>query len=78
MNNPYELIMKIQRRMQSDPNFARKFNALVQTLNNIPGLQQEVIRIAQIRDDKQRQNAIDKLPSQVKDTVKELMRLMNS
>ena len=60
--NPYELIMLIKKRMQ-DPVFAQKFNALVNELNSIPGLQQEVIKIAQINDDKKRQRAIDRLPS---------------
>ena len=27
--NPYELIMKIDRKMKQDPNFAQKFNKLV-------------------------------------------------
>jgi len=75
--NPYELIMLIKKRMQ-DPVFAQKFNALINELNNIPGLQQEVIKIAQINDDKKRQRAIDRLPSKVKRTVNEMFQLLNS
>lgn len=74
---PYELIMLIQRRMK-DPVFAQRFNALVNELNTVPGLQQEVIRIAQINDDKKRQKAIDRLPSKVKKTVSEMFHLLNS
>ncbi|NLK94407.1 MAG: hypothetical protein GX275_04335 [Clostridiales bacterium] len=76
--NGYELIMRIQQRMNSDPNFANKFNSLIQNLNSIPGLQQEVMRIARIEDPKKRQKAIDKLPSRVKSTVEEMMKLVNS
>lgn len=75
--NPYELIMLIKKRMQ-DPVFAQKFNALVNELNSIPGLQQEVIKIVQINDDKKRQRAIDRLPSKVKRTVNEMFKLLNS
>ena len=75
--NPYELIMLIKKRMQ-DPVFAQRFNALVNELNAIPGLQQEVMRIAQINDDKKRQRAIDRLPSKVKKTVNEMFQLLNS
>ena len=74
MNGSYELIMKIQQRMQ-DPAFAARFNSLVQELNSIPGLQQEVMRIAKIEDSKKRQKAIDKLPSKVKYTVQDMMTL---
>lgn len=75
--NPYELIMLIKKRMQ-DPVFAQKFNGLVNELNSIPGLQQEVIKIVQINDDKKRQRAIDRLPSKVKRTVNEMFKLLNS
>lgn len=75
--NPYELIMKIQQRMQQDPVFAQRFNQITQELNNVPGLQQEVIRIAQL-DDKKRQKALDKLPDRVKRTVKEMFDLLNN
>ena len=74
---PYELIMLIQRRMK-DPIFAQRFNALANELNSIPGLQQEVMRIVQINDDKKRQKAIDRLPSKVKSTVSEMFKLLNS
>lgn len=72
----YELIMKIQERMQ-DPYFAERFNRLGQKLNSIPGLEQEVMRIAQISDDKKRQKAIDKLPSSAKKVIKEFFELIN-
>ena len=75
--NPYELIMLINKRMQ-DPVFAQKFNALINELNSIPGLQQEVMRIVQINDDKKRQRAIERLPSKVKKTVNEMFQLLNS
>lgn len=77
MNGGYDLIMRIQQRMQ-DPKFAARFNSLIQDLNSIPGLQQEVMRIARIDDPKKRQKAIEKLPSKVKYTVEEMMRLLNS
>lgn len=48
----YELIMRIQQKIQEDPNFAAKFNELGQKLNSIPGLEQEVMRIVQISDEK--------------------------
>lgn len=76
--NGYELIMKLNRKMQQDPNFAKKFNQVVEELNKVPGLQQEIMRIAQMPDDKSRQKAIDKLPSNVKKTVKEMLDLITS
>ena len=75
--NPYELIMLIKKRMQ-DPVFAQKFNALIDELNSIPGLQQEVMRIVQINDDKKRQRAIERLLSKVKKIVNEMFQLLNS
>ena len=55
--NPYELIMKIDRKMKQDPNFAQKFNKLVAEFNRTPGLQQQVMRIAQIQDERKRKIA---------------------
>lgn len=75
--NGYEFIMTIQNRMK-DPIFAQKFNALVAELNNIPGLQQQVMKIAQISDDKKRKKAIDKLPHKAKEIVHEIFNLLNS
>lgn len=75
--NGYELIMTIQNRMK-DPIFAQQFNALVNELNNIPGLQQEVMRIAQITDEKKRKKAIDKLPVRAKNIVQQIFTLLNS
>lgn len=74
--NGYELIMRIQQKMQ-DPVFAAKFNQLVKKLNSIPGLQQEVMRIVKIEDTKKRQKAMDKLPSGVKSSVEEMMKLLS-
>lgn len=75
MNGGYELVMRIQQKMQ-DPAFASRFNKLIQELNSIPGLQQEVMRIAKIEDSKKRQKAIDKLPTKVKRTVEEMISLI--
>ena len=76
--NPYELITMIQSRMQQAPVFAMKFNQLVQRLNSMPGLQDEVMRIIKIQDDRKRLKAINKLHGSVKSTVEEMMRLINS
>ncbi|MDS0525216.1 hypothetical protein NNC19_05940 [Clostridium sp. SHJSY1] len=74
--NGYELIMKIQSRMK-DPVFAQRFNALVAELNSMPGLQQEVMNIVKISDEKKRKKAVDKLPSRAKSIVQELFTLLN-
>jgi len=74
--NGYELITTIQRKMQ-DPAFARRFNNLTEEFNNVPGMQQEVMRIVQIQDEHSRQKAMDKLPSKVKKLVKEMINLIN-
>ena len=73
--NGYELIRKLQNKMQ-DSNFAQKFNRLAQELNSIPGLQQEIIKIAQMTNE--RQKAIKKLPDNVKKSVAELIQLLNN
>lgn len=75
--NGYELIMKIQQKMR-DPVFEQKFNAMVSEFNNIPGLQQEVMRIAQISDERKRQKQIDRLPDKAKKLVRELFSLLNN
>lgn len=75
--NAYEVIAKIQKKIAQDPGFAQRFNVLVQELNKIPGLQQEVIKIAKIDDPNKRQKAIDKLPSRAKNIVIEIMKLIN-
>lgn len=72
----YELIMTIQRKMQN-PEFAKKFNNLTAEFNSVPGLQQEVMRIVQIKDEHSRQKAMDKLPSKAKKLVKEMFTLIN-
>lgn len=74
--NGTELIMKLQQKMQ-DPVFANKFNKLVNEINRIPGLQQEVMRIAQINNEKERERAVEKLPSKVKKVVSEMVNLIN-
>lgn len=75
--NAYELIMKIQQKMQKDPSFSQKLNNLVKDLNNTPGLQQEIMRIAQMDNEKKRQNALDKLPEKVKRSVVEIINIIN-
>ena len=73
----YELIMRIQQKIQEDPNFAARFNELGQKLNSKPGLEQEVMRIIQISDEKKRKKAIDKLTSSAKRAVSDFMKLIN-
>lgn len=75
--NGYDLIMLVQKKMK-DPKFEANFNKIANEFNNIPGLQKEVMRIAQINDEKKRQKAIDKLPGDAKKLVKELLQLLNS
>ena len=74
--NAYDLIRKIQGRMQ-DPVFAERFNRIVSEFNTIPGVQQEVMRIAQIEDEKKREKAISRLPDRAKKLVRELNSLLN-
>lgn len=76
--NPYELIMKIDRKMKQDHNFAQKFNKLVAEFNRTPGLQQQVMRIAQIQDERKRKIALQNLPENIKQSVAEMFRLLNS
>ena len=75
--NAYQLIMKIQRKMQRDPAFSARLNNILNQLNSVPGLQQEVMRIMQL-DEKKRKKALDKLPDNVKRTVKEMFDLLNN
>ena len=75
--NPFQLIMSVQQKMQQDQTFANKFNKAVAELSNVPGLQQQVMRIAQINDEIQRQQVIDKLPKDAKNAVKGLLELLN-
>ena len=75
--NPYQLIMTVQQKMQQDPNFANRFNKAVTQLNSVPGLQQQVIRIAQLNDENQRQQVIDGLPQNAKKAVKGILELLN-
>ena len=75
--NPYEFIMKINKKMKEDPVFANKFNRLVNELNRMPGLQQEIMRIAQIQDESKRQKALNNLPDNVKQSVVEIFNLLN-
>lgn len=73
--NGYNLVMKIQGKMQ-DPNFAARFNKLVGEFNSIPGMQEEVMKIAQIQDERKREKALAKLPTRVKNLVRELSSLL--
>jgi hypothetical protein len=74
--NPYQLIMTVQQKLQQDQNFANKFNSAVSELNNVQGLQQQFMRIAQISDENQRQQVIDKLPKDAKKAVKVILELL--
>lgn len=74
--NAYQLIMTIQSRLQSDPVFAEKFNNAMNELNKMPGLQQQVLSIAQISNEKQRQKALDALPSKAKKVVQEILNML--
>lgn len=76
--NAYQLIMKIQQKMQRDPAFAARLNTILNQLNSVPGLQQEVMKIAQIEDERKRQKTMDKLPEHVKNLVNELLTLINN
>ena len=75
--NPLQLINMFQRKMQN-PVFAQQFNNLANQLNCIPGLQQEVMRIASMKDERARQNAINRLPNQAKAIVTQMLNLLNS
>ena len=75
--NPYQLILKVQNKLQSDPNFANKFNAAVTNLNRIPGLQNKVLQIAQINNDAQRERELNKLPKEVRKSVEEILKLLD-
>lgn len=76
--NLITLIRKIQDKINTDPAFAAKFQQASNVVSNMPGLQQEVLRIAQIQDEKAQQQAIDRLPQQAKDAVRELISMLNS
>lgn len=76
--NPYDLIMKVNRKMNEDPVFAQKFNQLLGELNRTPGLQQEIMRIAQIQDEKKRQKALNNLPDNIKRSVAEMFKLLGN
>lgn len=76
--NAYQLIRKVQQKMQRDPAFAARLNNILNQLNSVPGLQQEVMKIAQIDDERKRQRAMDHLPENVKQLVNELLNLINN
>lgn len=59
-----------------DPAFANKFNRLVAELNRTPGLQQQIMRIAQIKDEATRQRALNNLPENIKQSVAEMFKLL--
>ena len=73
--NPYQLIVSVQQKMQQDPEFSNRFNKAVSELNKVPGLQQKVIQIAQLSNEEQRQEAMDKLPKDAKHAVKKILTL---
>lgn len=75
--NGYQLIMKIQQKMQQDPSFANRVNRAVSELNSMPGLQQQVLQIAQMSNEKQRQQAIDRLPIQARQAVQDILEMLN-
>ncbi|AOR23521.1 hypothetical protein [Clostridium taeniosporum] len=75
--NGYQLIMRVQQKMQ-DPVFAQRFYKTVGELQGIPGLQQEVLRIAQIQDERKREKALDRLPNKVKKAVKDLLSMVEN
>ena len=75
--NPFELVNLIQSKMQN-PVFARQFNNLISQLDSIPGLKQEVMRIASINDERKRQRAIERLPDQATAIVGQIFALLNS
>jgi len=76
--NAYQLLTKLQSKMQQDPAFANKFKTAVAKLNSIPGLQQQVLKIAQMNNESQRQKALDKLPVEVKNIVTEILNLIEN
>lgn len=75
--NGYQLMMKIQQKMQN-PAFAQRFYKIVGELQSVPGLQQEVLKIAQIQDERKREKALDRLPNKVKKSVQELLSLIEN
>lgn len=75
--NGYQLIMRIQQKMQQDPNFANRVNRAIAELNNMPGLQQQVLQIAQMRNETQRQQAMDRLPVQARQAVQDILDMLN-
>lgn len=75
--NGYQLIMRIQQKMQQDPSFANRVNRAVAELNSMPGLQQQVLQIAQMSNEKQRQQAIDRLPIQARQAVQDILEMLN-
>lgn len=76
MMNGYQLIMRIQQKMQQDPNFANRFNQAIAELNSMPGLQQQVMQIAQMNE-AQRERAIERLPRRAKEAVQDILSMLN-
>lgn len=74
--NAFDLIRKIQMKM-NDPAFAAKFNNASSIINNTPGLQQEIMRIAQMSSEKDQAAAIARLPKHARDAVQEIINLLN-
>ena len=76
--NGYALIMKLQQKIAQDKKFADRFNKAVKDLNSIPGLQAEVLKIIQMNNESARQNALNSLPKKAKNTVEEILKLLNN
>ena len=75
--NGYQLIMRIQQKMQQDPSFANRVNRAVSELNSMPGLQQQVLQIAQMKNEKQREQAMNRLPVQARQAVQDILDMLN-
>lgn len=74
--NAFDIIKKIQMKM-NDPKFAAKFNNASNIISNTPGLQQEIMRIAQLGSEKEQSAAIARLPKNVRESVQEIINLLN-
>lgn len=74
-NNGFQFFMMLQNRLQTDPVFAAKFRELAAKLQQVPGLQQQVMQIMTLPE-KQQQAAINRLPDSVKQTVAEIFNLL--
>lgn len=71
------LVMRIKEKM-NNPIFAKKFNEASDVVSNMPGLQQEIMRIMQINDAKAQNDAISRLPKEAKEAVVEIISLLQN